>query len=137
MRRSGWPFIAVLALAPLAGQLIASPARAQDAASNFSTSDLDKNGTIDQQEYRRRMVEVFYFADQNKDGVVVIGELEKIEPTDDQAFRTADKNGDGRLTLVEFVEYRMQDFDRADTDKNSKLSPGEVAQWNSPPAAAK
>ena len=50
------------------------PARGQE-SDPFSTSDVDKNGRVDRKEYQRRMVEVFYFADSDKDGFVTVEEL--------------------------------------------------------------
>ena len=69
-----------------------SPRRRRDP---FATSDLNKDGKIDRAEYQRRMVEVFYFADKNKDGVVTVEEIAAIETVDEAAFKKADKNGDG------------------------------------------
>ena len=85
----------VLAAAAVCLLVAASPggARAQSESEPFSLTDYDKDGVIDRQEYQRRMIEVFYFADQNKDGVVTIEELAAIETVDMQAFRAADKNG--------------------------------------------
>lgn len=136
MRRYGTMIFAGLLAAASALPAVHAPAQ-ETSASDFATSDLDRNGTVDRQEYRRRMVEVFYFADTNKDGMVTMEELVVVGPVDSKAFANADKNGDGRLTLQEFVEYRMIDFDRADTDNDGKLSPAEVAKWNESHSAAR
>jgi Ca2+-binding EF-hand superfamily protein len=109
--------------------IFASAASAQDTREFFEETDLDHNGVIDRQEYRRRMVEVFYFADKNKDGVVTIEELRAVGPVDPEKFRAADKKGDGALTLEEFVEYRMTNFDAADTNKDGVLTFEEVQAW--------
>ena len=47
----------------------ASPnyARAQEEGEPFGLTDHDKNERVDRREYEKRMVEVFYFADKNKD----------------------------------------------------------------------
>jgi Ca2+-binding EF-hand superfamily protein len=109
----------------------ASPgiARAQSEGEPFGLTDYDKNGRIDRQEYQKRMIEVFYFADRNKDGVVTIEELAVVETVDQKAFRAADKNGDGKLTVEEFVAYRMVDFDAADKNKDGVLTYEEVQTW--------
>ena len=110
--------------------LAAAPqADAQAAGDSFSTSDLDKNGRIDRAEYQRRMVEVFYFADKNKDGVVTIEEIVAIEPLDEKAFKAADRDGSGTLTVNEFVAYRMIQFDEADRNKDGVLTIEEVEIW--------
>jgi Ca2+-binding EF-hand superfamily protein len=104
-------------------------ARAQSEGEPFSLTDINKNGRIDRQEYQKRMIEVFYFADRNKDGVVTMEELAMIETVDQKAFRAADKNGDGKLTEDEFVAYRMADFDAADKNKDGVLTYEEVQTW--------
>jgi Ca2+-binding EF-hand superfamily protein len=93
MRRLAPVLVAALAIAGLLA--IAPRASAEDIRESFEETDLDHNGVIDRQEYRRRMVEVFYFADKNKDGVVTIEELRAVGPVDPQNFRAADKRGDG------------------------------------------
>ena len=122
----------VLGQSPLSSSSSLRPrrhARAQGEGEPFDLTDIDKNGSIDRQEYQRRMVEVFYFADRNKDGVVTIEELAAIETVDQKAFRGADKNGDGKLTVQEFVAYRIVDFDAADKNKDGVLTYEEVQTW--------
>lgn len=122
------PGLALLALA--AAPTAMPPAHAaQPGPESFDQTDLDHNGRIDRAEYQRRMVEVFYFADTNKDGFVTVAELEAIEKVDPKAFKKADRNGDGKLTVDEFVTYRMIQFDEADTNKDGVLTREEVEAW--------
>ena len=109
----------------------ASPnyARAQEEGEPFGLTDHDKNERVDRREYEKRMVEVFYFADKNKDGVVTVEELAVIETVDEKAFDAADKRRDGRLTVKEFVTYRVIDFDAADKNKDGVLTYDEVQTW--------
>jgi Ca2+-binding EF-hand superfamily protein len=104
-------------------------ARAQTEGEPFNLTDYNKDGRIDRQEYQRRMIEVFYFADRNKDGVVTMEELAAIETVDPKAFLAADKNGDGKLSVDEFVAYRMVDFDAADKNHDGVLTYEEVQTW--------
>ena len=68
------------------------------------------------------MVEVFYFADRNKDGVVTVEELAVIETVDQAAFRAADKRrrrqahrrGVRRLPDDRFRRRRQEQRRRAD-----------------------
>ncbi|HYN38279.1 MAG TPA: EF-hand domain-containing protein [Rhodospirillales bacterium] len=102
---------------------------AQSTGDAFATSDVDKDGKVARAEYQRRMVEVFYFADRNKDGEVTVAEIVAIEPLDDRAFKAADKDGDGKLSVNEFVTYRMIQFDEADRNKDGVLTVEEVDVW--------
>ena len=128
MRRHASMVVGMLAACLVAA---ASPGgtRAQSEGEPFSLTDYNKDGRIDRQEYQKRMVEVFYFADRNKDGVVTVEELAAIETVDPKAFRAADKNGDGKLSVDEFVAYRMADFDAADKNHDGVLTYEEVQAW--------
>ena len=76
------------------------------------------------------MVEVFYFADRNKDGVVTVEELAVIERSMTAAFDAADKNRRRQaLPQDEFVTYRMIDFDAADKNHDGVLTYEEVQAW--------
>src|SRR5512147_1497573 len=121
----------VFGTAAAVGLLVAAPSGvlAQSEEEPFSLTDIDKNARIDRQEYHQRMIEVFYFADKNKDGVVTVEELAEIEEVDAKAFAAADKNADGKLTMEEFVAYRMVDFDAADKNKDGVLTYEEVQAW--------
>lgn len=130
MRRDVSLLLASVAMSCLLTLGAPSQAAAQAASNSFSTSDLDKNGRVDRAEYQRRMVEVFYFADKNKDGVVTIEEIVAIEPLDEKAFKAADRDGNGMLTVNEFVAYRMIQFDEADRNKDGVLTVEEVEMWN-------
>jgi Ca2+-binding EF-hand superfamily protein len=80
----------------------------------------DRNGDrkIDREEYHQRMTEVFYFADVDKDGNLTIVELAAGEPVDPQAFRNADQDGNGRLSLGEFLYAVHIDFYTADRNRD-------------------
>jgi Ca2+-binding EF-hand superfamily protein len=129
MRRNRSLVIGTTAVCVLLGAAASQGVRAQSEGEPFSLTDIDKNGRIDRQEYQRRMVEVFYFADSNKDGVVTVEELAVIETVDPKAFRAADKNGDDNLTVDEFVAYRMVDFTAADANKDGVLTYEEAQTW--------
>jgi hypothetical protein len=129
MRRQGSLVSGTVAVCLLVAAASSQDARAQSEGEPFNLTDIDKNGSIDRQEYQRRMVEVFYFADRNKDGVVTVEELTAIETVDPKAFSAADKNGDGKLTVDEFVAYRMVDFTAADANKDGVLTYEEVQVW--------
>ena len=129
MRRGASLLLSPLAVAWLLTLSAAPDVAAQATKDPFATSDLNKDGKIDRAEYQRRMVEVFYFADKNKDGVVTVEEIAAIETVDEAAFKKADKNGDGKLSLNEFVTYRVIQFDEADTNHDGVLTVEEVKAW--------
>ncbi len=129
MRVGASLFLSSLAVGCLLTLATVHQAGAQAAGQSFSTSDLDKDGKIDRAEYQRRMVEVFYFADRNKDGVVTIEEIAAIETVDEKAFKAADRDGNGKLSVNEFVAYRVIQFDEADANKDGVLTVEEVEAW--------
>jgi Ca2+-binding EF-hand superfamily protein len=129
MRRNGSLVLGIAAFGLLLPTGSTDVARAQSEGEPFGLTDYDKNSRIDRQEYQKRMIEVFYFADRNKDGVVTVEELAVVETVDQKAFRAADKSGDGKLTVQEFVAYRIVDFDAADKNKDGVLTYEEVQTW--------
>ena len=116
----------------LAGALVAagSPALAADAAPKtdaraaFKETDADADGAIDHGEYQARIVEVFYFADTNRDGYLDPNELQVLVFADD--FDENDKDANGRVSLREFLRVRFDDFSKADKDDDGTLSVDEV-----------
>lgn len=128
MHRFGWS-LAAAALC-LAAPFAAVPSAADSVKDHFTATDANRDGTVERNEYRRRMVDVFYLADDNKDGIVVIEELREQETVGPDAFAAADKNGDGKLSMQEFIEYRMVDFQKADSNGDGKLTVEEVDVWN-------
>ena len=64
-------------------------------------------------------------ADVDKTGFLKPEELNKATVVEED-FSEADLDGDGKISLYEFIEYRFDDFDAADTDANGLLSVDEV-----------
>jgi Ca2+-binding EF-hand superfamily protein len=129
--------IAVLAAAFLLWALAdAAPAAAAEATEDFAVTDRNSDGFIDRGEFHQRMVELFFFADGDRDGRLVPAELPRV---DKGVFSAADRNGDGALSLTEFTEARAVDFGQADTDGDGLLSRAEVDAVSAaaPNAAAK
>jgi Ca2+-binding EF-hand superfamily protein len=97
---------------------------AHDPRAAFAETDTDKNGVVDRGEFNARIVEVFYFADTDRDGTLTPEEQKRLVFPED--FKAVDKDGDGRLTLREFLRVRFADFDVADTNEDGVLSVEEV-----------
>jgi Ca2+-binding EF-hand superfamily protein len=106
----------------------AAPAGADSAEDSaraaFAETDRNGDGQVDRDEFYSRMVEMFYRADANKDGVLVPSELQTID--EDRVFEPADRNGDGKLTLNEYIDQRFESFDEADVNSDGVLSVQEV-----------
>ena len=101
------------------------PDPAHDPKAAHAEADQNHDGQIDRREFHLRMVEVFFHADTDKNGVMKPEELNKATVLEED-FSEADKNGDGMISFYEFIEIRYHAFDEADTDENGMLSVEEV-----------
>jgi Ca2+-binding EF-hand superfamily protein len=95
-----------------------------DPRAAHAAADENHDGEIDREEFHHRMVQIFYFADTDKDGLVVYGELEVFD--EDKLFKVADRNRDSKLSLKEFVNARFVNFRDADTNSDGTLNVQEV-----------
>ena len=95
-----------------------------DPRAAFKEADTNGDGAIDHEEYHVRIVEVFYFADANKDGFLDETELTQLVFSED--FSEQDKDANGRVSLREFLRVRFADFATTDTDDDGTLSVEEV-----------
>lgn len=93
---------------------------------DFKRTDANRDGLISREEYRDRMVEVFYSADSDRDGYLDIDELGDPDP---DLMKEADTNSDDRLQLREFLNRRVWDFEQADGDADGMLSVEEASEF--------
>ena len=121
-----WMTIAILTSAFIA--VGAAPAGAdsvdEEARTAHAKSDRNADGKIDREEFHIRMVEIFYLSDADRDGFLVLVELQKID--EDMVFEPADANADGKVTLSEYVDQRFESFHEADVNSDGRLSVDEV-----------
>ena len=117
--------LSLVATALLAsGQLaLANEGRQETPEQAHALTDKNKDGAVDREEFRARMVDIFYFSDGDRDGYVVVVEYER---TGFEDFDEADSNDDGKLGLYEFVDESFEHFDKADTNNDGRLSLDEV-----------
>ncbi len=91
----------------------------------FDEADRNGDGNIDHEEFHLRIVELYFFADLDKDGLVEPEELDETTLfTED--IEATDKNDDGKISLHEFVARRFIMFRSVDANENSMLSMEEV-----------
>ena len=118
--------IAILTSALLAVGAAPAGADSMDDGARAAHAEADRNGDgqVDRQEFYVRMVGIFYRADGDKDGVLVLVELQKID--EDVVFEPADANDDGKVVLTEYVDQRFESFHEADVNSDGLLSVEEV-----------
>jgi Ca2+-binding EF-hand superfamily protein len=121
----------LLIAAVLLGALsaVAAPAlcaEPMNAAATMILVDRNRDGRIDREEYHQRMTEVFYFADLDKDGKVTHAELTTVTVVDPEAFKNADRDGDGKHSVYEFLYIVHRDFDVADKNQDGVLDMQEL-----------
>ena len=107
--------------------ILSQAALAAGDQSAFDETDKDGDGTIDHEEFRLRMVETFYFLDENGDGFLVIME---VPGTSENDFAKADENGDRRFDMNEYLVIRFLGFTAADSNGDGGLDRGEVDAMN-------
>ena len=115
----------------IAGLLMATAALADGPGSYnprtaFSQSDTDRSGAVDRRELYDRCVEVFYHADGDRDGFLVVEEARRLPHVAD--LKTGDSDRDGRLSVNEYVRLRDLEFEAADGDKDGELTVDEVVE---------
>ena len=113
--------VIVLAVVPVWADDVA---KKSDPRAAFAENDRNRDGYIDHEEFHERMVEIFYFADVNKDGFLDPAELKRLAFPED--FTEDDKDRDGRVALREFLRVRFHDFELADGNHDGELSLEEV-----------
>lgn len=125
MKRISIACLILALLAPASGWTDEIPPPHDPRAAHAAT-DLNHNGEINREEFEQRIIHIFYFADVDKDGYVTAGQLMAFD--EDLLFKTADTDGDSRLSLSEFLVVRFENFREADTDGSDSLSVEEVVE---------
>ena len=95
-----------------------------DPRAAHAAADENHDGVLDREEFHHQMVWIFYIADTDRDGFVLIGQLKTFDA--DRLFSVSDRDGDSKLSLKEFVDARFDNFQEADTDSDGTLSVQEV-----------
>ena len=99
----------------------AAGAERMDANATMALVDKNKDGRIDREEFHQRMTEVFFFADVDKDGQLTFAELVAVSKVELETFKRADRDGNGKLSLYEFMYVIHRDFDAADKNQDGVI----------------
>ena len=102
-------------ISPVAG------AERLDANATMALTDKNNDGRIDREEFHQRMIEVFFFADVDKDGNLTFTEFVAVATVDPEAFKKADRDGNGKLSVYEFMYVIHRDFDAADKNQDGAI----------------
>ena len=81
--------------------------------------DTDDNGAVQRGELDVFIDQAFVQLDANKDGVLVVTEVEKILTA--EQFAAVDANGDGKVTKAELLKQARADFAAADHNRDGQL----------------
>jgi hypothetical protein len=125
MKHISIPLLTLFLLAPASGWADEIPPTHDPRAAHAAT-DRNHDGEINRDEFEQRIIHIFYFADLDKDGFVMIGQLAVFD--EELLFETADLDSDSRLSLSEFQAARGENFRGADTDGSDTLSVEEVIE---------
>lgn len=100
-------------------------ARADVTSDLFARLDTDGDGVIRRPEFQIKSMEVFFVNDRS--------ENIKLEPEETslsaEAFAEADRDNDGALSGVEFLEAPFAKFEAADLNTDQKISRREFEQF--------
>jgi Ca2+-binding EF-hand superfamily protein len=117
--------LALMVVLLVAGVASADGVSPRDLAEEaFAETDADGNASVTHEEYYRRMADMYYHADADRDGELNPAELAQIEEA--MVFDPADSNKDGVLTMPEYIDQRFDTFREVDADSNGLLSREEV-----------
>jgi len=119
--------VASVALALLAGLAQAQTTPPPNLRERFNQADKNHDGKLDREEYYQLVVEIFYLRDKNKDGYLVIEELQGV--VSPEAFKAINSKADGKITLQEWTNALFIDFDRMDINRDGALTYEEVEAY--------
>jgi Ca2+-binding EF-hand superfamily protein len=151
--KAGWIVAVWLAALPMTAPAIAADAN-QSAVVDTDTKELlrlmdrDRNGMVSHQEFMQFMAAEFRRLDLNKDGVLDVGELGRLQvreraadsatpldtrlaagaPETRQLLLAMDADRNGKVSRQEFMQFMEAEFQRLDTNKDSELDVAELTQ---------
>ena len=111
---------------------IASPALAQRGGDWFAAADTNSDGVVTRAEFIAYRDARFTKFDRNKDGVISPADLPRLAKRKPEALDRlmgamggADGNGDGAISRSELAQSPPMMFDRADADRDGRVTKAE------------
>lgn len=114
---------AIVAIALNASAFAAEPKVERTLVEFFGMMDENKDGRIDQAEFRFRKMEVYYLRDTNRDDRLSKDELPNVSAA---AFNAADTKRDGTLSGYEFNQAGFARFEALDHNRDGFITLEEV-----------
>lgn len=126
-------FLGSLLLAATIGLALAvgsAGAQAQDRPrwkESFQLYDTNRDGRIDRAEFQAWMVDIFFRFDREKKGYLTLADLQgRMRP---EVFAAANRKGDGKLRLNEFLNARFLDFEAMDVTGQGSVTIEEIEAY--------
>jgi Ca2+-binding EF-hand superfamily protein len=118
---------AALGLALAAGPVNAQTQDRSGWKESFRLHDTNQDGRIDRAEFQAWMVDVFFRFDQDKKGYLTLADPQgRMRP---EVFAAANRKGDGKLWLGEFLNARFLDFEAIDVTKQGSITVEEIEAY--------
>lgn len=128
------PAVASAAVAPPAAAPVEVPLAAPSLLS-FGAIDANRDGNISKPEHAAAWTKMFQVADTSGDGLVSVDEMDTVRRahgplsplSSEKLINASDSDGDGALTLAEYVAASNTAFERRDLGGDGMLS---AEEWN-------
>ncbi len=104
---------------PIPGPVNAGQNTREELIREYREADLNKDGYVDEEEYRRFIKKRFESMDSNRDEMLERAELKELKK---EEFVLTDRNKDRRISFREFLKGRLRFFNEADVNKDALLS---------------
>ena len=116
LRAAAW-LLSMHLLQPTAGVAAQEQGRLENAESMFAILDMDGDRKVSFREFAFRKMDAFSMIDSDRDGYLATAEV-LLTP---EQFAQADRDQDGRVGLVEFIDSRYGQFEFYDIDESGAV----------------
>jgi Ca2+-binding EF-hand superfamily protein len=116
----GFVSSAILVSVLAGGLAVAQMNPRADWKEQFHVHDPNGDGRLDRAEFQEWMVDVFFERDQGKKGYLSVDDVRgAMTPA---VFNAMNRNGNGKLSLSEFLNALFLDFQAIDTDRDGSIT---------------